>query len=153
MTKEEVNELLGLLKANYGYAFKELSAGQKRLLVESWAICLADVDAKLGLAAVMRLIATSKWMPSVAEVRKAALELYEGAMYELQGIDGIRQSFPELRNRAAEAKIPALRDVVERGRNLSGQELPLDLFLESGVFLGSESLLQIESGETKEENK
>lgn len=39
---------------------------------------LADLDVETARAAVTKLIATSKWMPTVAEVREAATEVVSG---------------------------------------------------------------------------
>lgn len=39
---------------------------------------LSDLDATLAKAAVQKLIASSKWMPTVAEIRAAATELERG---------------------------------------------------------------------------
>lgn len=39
---------------------------------------LADLDESLALAAVQRLVRTSKWLPTVAEVRAAAVDVQQG---------------------------------------------------------------------------
>lgn len=79
MTKEEVNQLLALMKANYSYAFKNMSRQDKYLLVNTWAITLQDINADVVFIAVMQLISESKWLPTVAEIRQKCRDLYYAA--------------------------------------------------------------------------
>lgn len=76
MTKPEVNKLLALMKANYSYAFKSMSKQEKILLLNTWTFTLQDIDAGVVMIAVMQLISTSKWLPTVAEIREKCKDLY-----------------------------------------------------------------------------
>ena len=69
MTKQEVNKLLALMKANYSYAFKTMSQQDKYLLLNTWTFALQDLNADIVMIAVMQLISVSKWLPTVAEIR------------------------------------------------------------------------------------
>lgn len=81
MTKSEVNKLLALMKANYSYAFKNMSRQEKILLLNTWAFTLQDLDAGVVMIAVMQLISTSKWLPTVAEIREKCKDLYYEASF------------------------------------------------------------------------
>ena len=72
MTKQEVNKLLALMKANYSYAFKTMSQQDKYLLLNTWTFTLQDLNADVVMIAVMQLISVSKWLPTVAEIRRSA---------------------------------------------------------------------------------
>lgn len=87
MTRQETNQLLLLLKVNYSYAFKGMTREEKYLLLNSWALALCDIDANLVMTAVVRLIAKSKWMPTVAEIREACGEVYYDAAFELEQLE------------------------------------------------------------------
>lgn len=82
MTKQEVNQLLALMKANYSYAFKTMSQQDKYLLLNTWTYTLQDIDANVVMIAVMQLISESKWLPTVAEIREKCLEMHYTALYE-----------------------------------------------------------------------
>ena len=70
MTKDDANYLLGLAQANFGYAFKDMTKSQKVLMVNSWAFGLQDIPADIVMLAFMQLVTTSKWVPTVAEIRE-----------------------------------------------------------------------------------
>lgn len=79
MTKQEVNQLLALMKANYSYAFKNMSQQDKYLLLNTWTVTLQDINADVVMIAVMQLISESKWLPTVAEIRKKCQDMYYSA--------------------------------------------------------------------------
>lgn len=81
MTKQEVNKLLALMKANYSYAFKTMSQQDKYLLLNTWTFTLQDLPADVVMIAVMQLISTSKWLPTVAEIREKCQKLHYSASY------------------------------------------------------------------------
>lgn len=74
MTKLEVAKLVGVLMASFpnGKVAAETSAIYERML--------ADLDYPAANAAVERLLATSRFLPTVAEIREAALTLYAGEL-------------------------------------------------------------------------
>ena len=76
MTKQEVNKLLALMRANYSSAFKGMSQQDKYLLLNTWTFTLQDLDANIVMIAAMELISTSKWVPTVAEIREKCRRLY-----------------------------------------------------------------------------
>lgn len=72
MTKTEVAKLVAVLLA----AFPNAKASAQTSTV--YETLLADLDADAAAAAVQRLIGTSRWMPTVAEIREAALAVEGG---------------------------------------------------------------------------
>lgn len=72
MTKTEVMKLVAVLCANFPSAkfTAETSSVYEHML--------ADLDAAVGNAAVEQLIASSRWLPTVAEIRERALSLQTG---------------------------------------------------------------------------
>lgn len=87
MTKQEVNNLLAILKANYSYAFKTMTTDEKYLMLNSWTFALQDISADVVFMAVMKLITVSKWIPTIAEVREKAQDMYYEAAYDLMPND------------------------------------------------------------------
>lgn len=81
MTKQEVNKLLALMKANYSYAFKTMSQQDKYLLLNTWTFTLQDLNADVVMIAAMQLISESKWLPTVAEIREKCQKLHYSASY------------------------------------------------------------------------
>lgn len=81
MTITDANKLLALAKANYSYAFKSMSQQEKVMLVQSWAFALQDVPADIVMLAFMELLSTSKWLPTVADIREQVKRLYYEALY------------------------------------------------------------------------
>ena len=82
MTADDANKLLALAKANYSYAFKTMSKQEKVLLVQSWAFALQDIPADIVMLAFMQLLTTSKWLPTVAEIREKIKDMYYQSAYQ-----------------------------------------------------------------------
>lgn len=125
MTKAEVNKLLALMQANYSNAFRGMGKQEKYLLLGSWTFALQDIDADLAMLAAMKLISTSKWMPTVAEVREKVIAL-AGEAYEL-GFD----TSLDVKQREA------IREIGDRARNVSRgkTEIPLRVIVASTQYL------------------
>lgn len=81
MTADDANKLLAIAKANYSYAFKSMSNQEKVILVKSWAFALQDIPADIVMLAFMQLLSTSKWLPTVAEIREKVKSLYYQTAY------------------------------------------------------------------------
>lgn len=76
MTIEEANNLLGVAKVNYSYAFRSMSDDDKRTLVKSWAFIMQDIPGDIVMLAFMQLLAVCKWLPTPAEIREQVKKLY-----------------------------------------------------------------------------
>lgn len=81
MTTDDANKLLALAKANYSYAFKTMTKQEKLMLVQSWAFALQDIPADIVMLAFMQLLTTSKWLPTVAEIREKVKGMYYKTAY------------------------------------------------------------------------
>lgn len=95
MTADDANKLLALAKANYSYAFKTMSKQEKVLLVQSWAFALQDIPADIVMLAFMQLLTTSKWLPTVAEIREKVKGMYYQTAYQndlLPEAEGVRRA-------------------------------------------------------------
>jgi len=74
-TTDEILKIFFLLKANYHYALKDMTAEQISDLQVLWCELLKDMDGGLLRAAALQHVATSKWFPTVAELREAATDI------------------------------------------------------------------------------
>lgn len=72
MKRSEAAEIVMMLIGAYPNAKTSASTSQV------YETMLADLDVGTARAAVVKLVATSKWMPTVAEVREAAAEVVSG---------------------------------------------------------------------------
>lgn len=77
MTREEVILLMGTLETAYPRQYKnttdkETEIKQAETTVNLWAAMLSDITAENAMEAVKDIIRTSKWRPTIAEVRAAA---------------------------------------------------------------------------------
>ena len=75
MTKLETIELFGVLIAAYPNFDKFKDDGQVEAMVNMWATLFADDDSKIVSLAVKRHIMTSKWPPSIAEIREIMADI------------------------------------------------------------------------------
>ena len=142
MTKQEVNKLLALMKANYSYAFKTMSQQDKYLLLNTWTFTLQDLPADVVMIAVMQLISTSKWLPTVAEIREKCQRLHSSAAY---GRDGLMEYLIEKGEASEEEierykrKMKAQEYIANATCHLRGDrpaELTLDRILSNPTFAG-----------------
>ena len=143
VTIQDANKLLALAKANYSYAFKTLSKQEKLMLVQSWAFALQDIPADIVMLAFMQLLSTSKWLPTVAEIREKVQAMYYSVAYRP---DSLGQKEPEQVRRAREY----IENHTWQLRGDSAPELSLDTILEGayGMALGSGQMgfSRLESG-------
>ena len=70
-----MDQLMGLVRINWQNAFKGLTGDEKKLAFSSWYLALQDIPAKVAALAVVKLIATSKYTPTPADVREKAVEV------------------------------------------------------------------------------
>lgn len=72
MTAEEVSKLVAVLAANYP------TAKLTRDNIRAYEFALADLDYQLAQRAVTNIVRTSKFFPSIAEIRAACIETTNG---------------------------------------------------------------------------
>lgn len=75
MTKKDAAQLVAIVVTAYPNYDKFKDADSVKATVNLWAMMFEDVDAPLVALAVKKHIATSKWPPSVAELREILLEI------------------------------------------------------------------------------
>ena len=75
MTKKDAAQLVAIVVTAYPNYDKFRDADSVKATVSLWAMMFEDVDAPLVALAVKKHIATSKWPPSVAELREILLEI------------------------------------------------------------------------------
>ncbi|MHC1762112.1 MAG: replicative helicase loader/inhibitor [Negativicutes bacterium] len=71
MTRQEVCALVALASSSY----PTMQSRDPRPIVEAWALMLADLDAVVAKAAIIKVRRESKFFPSVAQLVAAAAEL------------------------------------------------------------------------------
>lgn len=148
VTAQDANYLLGLAQVNFGYAFKDMTKQQKIMLVDSWAFGLQDIPADIVMLAFMQLVTTSKWIPTVAEIReqvkaigaKARDGLNYGKDMELLA----RRMGKEMRCRADDGGDAIRRYIVEKTEHLMGGDGP---GLQLDAILRGRSMTAIGSGQ------
>lgn len=73
-TKADTARLIGIIITAYPNIDK-YSNDIIEAMTNTWALMFADDDSKLVTAAVMKHIATSKWPPSIAEIRSIMVDI------------------------------------------------------------------------------
>ena len=74
MNKQETVEVITLLAGNYDSIAKKDST-QKQLMINTWLECLGDLDYRLVLESVKKTMITSPYPPTIADIRKNAIEM------------------------------------------------------------------------------
>lgn len=74
-TDKEILQVFALLKANYHHALRKMTAGEISDLQVLWCELLRDVEGDVLRAAALKHASTSKWFPTVAELRDAAFAI------------------------------------------------------------------------------
>lgn len=78
MKKTELIQILTILSSNYQSIAKMLEDETKsKVIYQTWYNCIGDLDYKLALAAVQKVMITSQFPPTIHEIRKAALGITE----------------------------------------------------------------------------
>ena len=80
MTKNEMNQLMGLVEVNWPNAFKGLTGNEKKSAFSLWYLALQDIPAKVAALAVVKLAATSKFTPTPADIREKVADVAREAM-------------------------------------------------------------------------
>ncbi len=75
MTRAEAAKLISIVVAAYPQSDKYNSEKQVEETVNLWAMMFEDDNSKLVALAVKKHIATNKWPPSIAEIRKIMAEI------------------------------------------------------------------------------
>jgi len=93
MNEATATAILTLLKAAFPNNYKDLNRRDARGVISTWAEQLSDAPAEAVLLAVKKLIGTSTFPPSIAEVREKIVSLSreaEGYVREREGMRRMR---------------------------------------------------------------
>jgi len=71
MTSNETTILLGMLRAVYPRFYADISPDEVAVIVNTWTFMLSDTTLEVAQVALQRLIATSKFPPTIAEMRES----------------------------------------------------------------------------------
>ena len=74
MNKQETIQVITLLAGNYN-SIAEKDKTQKLLMINTWLECLGDLDYRLVLESVKKTMITSPYPPTIADIRKNAIEM------------------------------------------------------------------------------
>lgn len=74
MNKQETIQVITLLAGNYN-SIAEKDKTQKQLMINTWLECLGDLDYRLVLESVKKTMITSPYPPTIADIRKNAIEM------------------------------------------------------------------------------
>lgn len=76
MTRQETVVIITLLAGNYeSFSKRTQTDEQVKIIIDTWQECLCDLDYKLVLQAVKKTIIESPYPPTIAEIRKNAIEM------------------------------------------------------------------------------
>lgn len=81
MNKQETTQVITLLAGNYDSIAKK-DKTQKQLMLDTWYSCLGDLDYNLVLQAVKKTIIENPYPPTIAEIRKNAVEMINPTKYD-----------------------------------------------------------------------
>lgn len=76
MNREETTQILIILASNYKFYNEQMSEkGKSDILVKTWQSCFNDIPYEVVANAVKKTMLTSQFPPTIAEVRKQAIEM------------------------------------------------------------------------------
>lgn len=78
MTELEVRSVLKLLAAAYPTQRQRMTNDDVRAMAAIYTAGLLDLDLERATAAVNRLVKSSRWIPTIAEIRAAAVDVGHG---------------------------------------------------------------------------
>lgn len=74
MNKKETTQIITFLAGNYPN-ISEKTIEQKQIMINTWQECLGDLDYNVVMQAVKKNIIESKYLPTISEIRKNAIEM------------------------------------------------------------------------------
>lgn len=83
MTREDTVKILSILKAAYPSFYKGLSKEEALAVINLWSMHLGGIPLDIISIAVSKLIATSTYPPTIAEVKSKLHGMYAEAVEEL----------------------------------------------------------------------
>lgn len=90
MTKKEALQILAILKAAYPSSYNGMTKEEATGTVSVWCMQFADLPAEIVMMAIHKLIGSSKFPPSIAEV-KSKVESIHWEAYEKLTSYGLKE--------------------------------------------------------------
>jgi len=76
MTKGETIKILTFLASNYESIDKKMSDEEKsKIIIDTWHSCIGDLDYKLVAMSVKKHMLTSKYPPTINDIRESCLKI------------------------------------------------------------------------------
>lgn len=100
MTNQDMTKILAILKAAYPSSFKDLTKDEAMGIINLWTLHLKNIPVDIVSISINRLIAKSKFVPSISEVKQDLDNLYWDAYNKKQyGRTGHTKLTPEAEQR------------------------------------------------------
>ena len=130
MNKKETVQILAILKAAYPNFYKDMSAEEAQGTISVWALQFADMPADIVLMALNKAISTSKYPPSIAEIKEKMKSIY------WEAYDKINPMFDNDPLSEEEEKMYSrIFKITERYRYDKGIEPPISQMLGGGNYM------------------
>ena len=68
IAKKNIVEMIGIIKANYSYAYKDVDSNSMSLLIETWFESLSKYDGRIVMVAFKKALETCKMPPTLADI-------------------------------------------------------------------------------------
>lgn len=128
MTKKEAVQILAILKAAYPASYNNMTKEEASGTVSVWAMQFDDVPADIVMMAIHKMIATSKFPPTVAEVKDKIKSLHWEAY---DSVTAFKDMLPE----NVLAKCQYIYDATQNYKYGKTYEPKLNAMISSGQLL------------------
>lgn len=139
MTQKETAELFAVMKTLFPGADMFKAASQQELsaklspALELWTVCLKDIDYRIGKRAIIRVCQSCKFVPTVAEVRKACSNIEKEI--ENSALNAYIEARDAVKfNMAGLASDEFYSDLSENTQKVLSYIGGIDAFVSSGIF-------------------
>lgn len=151
MTREEVIQVLAILKANYSGALKDMTRQEAEGKINLWITMFADTNKEIMNLAIQKIIATSKYFPTVAEVREVIAEINTG--YILDGGAAWGEVITAIRNYGQYRELQALESMSDMTKTVVQRMGWRDLCLSEDTEIDRAHFLKIYQAEEKRQKE
>lgn len=75
ITRKDIVSMVGLIKANYTYAYKDVDEDAMRMMIETWFVSLSRYDKQVVMIAFQKAIESCKMPPTLADILQHIKEI------------------------------------------------------------------------------
>ncbi|MEY8321883.1 replicative helicase loader/inhibitor [Lachnospiraceae bacterium 46-61] len=151
MTREEVTQVLAVLKANYSGALKDITRQEAEGKINLWITMFADTDKEMMNLAIRKIIATSKYFPTVAEVREVLAEI--NSIRVIDSGEAWGEVISAIRNYGWSREGEALENMSENTRNVVKRMGWMNLCKSENIVTDRAHFLKIYESEEKRQKE